>query len=180
MLHGASSAFHGVDINPCDARLLVTANQEEGVSLIDFRKPNTPIMAYGTKVRKRSAMCAKFSANGTKIFALGRRLNPVLYDMAHPKALVEFDHPGYFNSCTMKSGTFGENYVFSGSDNFAVYGWRLPDEMIDPEVDQTLYVKRAQFVLHGHRSIVNQVRFNSAYSILATSGKLSIYDSVRT
>ena len=49
MLQGSSYAFHGVDINPCDARLLVTANQEEGVSLLDFRKPNQPIMKYGTK-----------------------------------------------------------------------------------------------------------------------------------
>ena len=113
-------------------------------------------------------MCAKFSPDGSKIFALGRRLNPVLYDLAHPKALVEFDHPGYFNSCTMKSGSFGENYVFSGSDNFAVYGWKIPDTFDD---GQTMYIKRAQLELHGHRSIVNQVRFNSSYSILATSGK---------
>ena len=38
-------------------------------------------------------------------------------DVSSPKALVEFDHPGYFNSCTMKSGTFGaEDLVFSGND----------------------------------------------------------------
>ena len=44
-------------------------------------------------------------------------MNPVLYDISSPKALVEFDHPGYFNSCTMKSGTFGaEDLVFSGND----------------------------------------------------------------
>ena len=44
-------------------------------------------------------------------------MNPFLYDVSSPKALVEFDHPGYFNSCTMKSGTFGaEDLVFSGND----------------------------------------------------------------
>ena len=74
------------------------ANQEDGVTLLDFRKPNKPILKYGDrKLRKRSAMCARFSPDGSKIFALGRRFNPVLYDLAHPKALVEFDHPGYFN-----------------------------------------------------------------------------------
>ena len=43
-------------------------------------------------------------------------MNPVLYDISSPKALVEFDYPGYFNSCTVKSGTFvAENLVFSGA-----------------------------------------------------------------
>lgn len=31
-------------------------------------------------------------------------------------------------------------------------------------------VKRAQHVLSGHRSIVNQVRYNAAYNIIASSG----------
>ena len=61
-------------------------------------------------------MSAKFSSKGYQIFALGRRMNPVLYDISSPKALVEFDYPGYFNSCTVKSGTFvAENLVFSGA-----------------------------------------------------------------
>ena len=70
----------------------------------------------------------------------------------------------------MKSGCFGQNFVFSGSDNFAVYGWKIP-EFLDQHGNETRYIRRAQLVLHGHRSIVNQVRFNSTYSILGTSGK---------
>ena len=70
----------------------------------------------------------------------------------------------------MKSGCFGQNFVFSGSDNFAVYGWKIP-EFLDQHGNETKYIRRAQLVLHGHRSIVNQVRFNSTYSILGTSGK---------
>ena len=57
-------------------------------------------MKYGTNnihKKKKSAMCAKFSPDGSKIFALGRTSNPVLYDLVHPKPMVEFDHPGYFN-----------------------------------------------------------------------------------
>ena len=64
-------------------------------------------------------MSAKFSPNGSHIFALGRRMNPVLYDISSPKAIAEFDHPGYFNSCTMKSGTFGtQDLVFSGKNMY--------------------------------------------------------------
>ena len=74
----------------------------------------------------------------------------------------------------MKSGCFGQNFVFSGSDNFAVYGWKIP-EFLDQHGNETKYIRRAQLVLHGHRSIVNQVRFNSTYSILGTSGKFFYY-----
>ena len=43
-------------------------------------------------------------------------MNPFLYDVSSPKALVEFDYPRYFNSCTVKSGTFvAENLVFLGA-----------------------------------------------------------------
>ena len=80
----------------------------------------------------------------------------------------------YYYSCTMKSGCFGQNFVFSGSDNFAVYGWKIP-EFLDQHGNETKYIRRAQLVLHGHRSIVNQVRFNSTYSILGTSGKFCMY-----
>jgi len=172
MLHGSGFAFHDVSFNPVDPRLVVTANQNEGVSLLDYRKLNKPIMKYGVsrqKSSKISAMSAKFSPNGSHIFALGRRMNPVLYGISSPKALAEFDHPGYFNSCTMKSGTFGtQDLVFSGSDDFNIYAWKIP---IHSETNQpTKIIKRADFVLKGHRSIVNQVRFNPVFNCIASSG----------
>jgi WD repeat-containing protein 22 len=175
MLHGSGFAFHDVSFNPVDPRLVLTANQNEGVSLLDYRKLNKPIMKYGIsqqnqqKSSKISAMSAKFSQNGSQIFALGRRMNPVLYDISSPKALVEFDHPGYFNSCTMKSGTFGsQDLVYSGSDDFNIYAWKIP---IHSETNQpTKIIKRADFVLKGHRSIVNQVRFNPVFNCVASSG----------
>jgi len=175
MLHGSGFAFHDVSFNPVDPRLVVTANQNEGVSLLDYRKLNKPIMKYGIsrqnqqKNSKISAMSAKFSPNGSHIFALGRRMNPVLYDISSPKAIAEFDHPGYFNSCTMKSGTFGtQDLVFSGSDDFNIYAWKIP---IHSDTNQpTKTIKRADFVLKGHRSIVNQVRFNPVFNCVASSG----------
>ena len=124
-------------------------------------------MTYGRK-KKKSAMCAKFNDDGTKIFVLGRKSNPLLYDLSSPLPIAEFDHPGYWNRCTMKSGTFGRNYVFSGSDNFAIYAWQIPDFCSSESGFQ--YIKRADFVLQGHQSIVNQVRFNPIYNVLASSG----------
>ena len=164
-LQGSTFPYHSVKFNPVDPTLLVTANQENGASLIDCRKPDTPIMTYG---RNKSAMCANFSPNGSQIFVLGRKLNPFLYDLANPLPIAEFDHPGYWNRCTMKSGTFGaQDYVFSGSDNFAIYAWKIPENCDDQGFQ---YIKRADFVLQGHQSIVNQVRYNSTFDVLASSG----------
>ena len=42
-------------------------------------------------------------------------------------------------------------FAVSGSDDFNLYMWRIPD---DPEVG---WVDKAHLVLAGHRSIVNQV-----------------------
>ena len=69
----------------------------------------------------------------------------------------------------MKSCCFGgpnDEYVLSGSDDFNVYMWRLPEE----GDFSSQWVARAQHVLQGHRSIVNQVRYNHSRSLLATSG----------
>ena len=51
MLQGSSYPYHSVSFNPVDSKLLVTANQENGASLIDCRKPNKPIMTYGRSQR---------------------------------------------------------------------------------------------------------------------------------
>ena len=114
-------------------------------------------------------MCARWNSRGDRILGLRRRLSPVLYRVDSPASIAQFDHPGYYNSCTMKSCCFGgpnDEYVLSGSDDFNVYMWRLPEE--GDFCSQ--WVARAQHVLQGHRSIVNQVRYNHSRSLLATSG----------
>lgn len=57
-------------------------------------------------LRRQSCMCVRFSSDGRQLLALRRRLPPVLFDAAAPVPLVQFDHPGYLNSCTMKSACF--------------------------------------------------------------------------
>ena len=167
VIQSSRHPFHGVHFNPFDPRLIVTANQEDGAILIDRRYANKPVMKYRKPNYKNTAMCARFSPqDGSRILVLGRRQNPLLYDISQSSPIVEFDHPGYFNSVTMKSATFGHDFVLCGSDDFNVYGWKIPELA----KDSFQHIRRADFVLKGHRSIVNQVKFNPTFNLAATSG----------
>lgn len=76
-----------------------------------------PVLRYGNESSAQSCMNVRFNAAGNRLLALRRRLPPVLYAIDSPTHLCQFDHPGYYNSCTMKSCCFaGDNdeYVLSG------------------------------------------------------------------
>ena len=151
MIAGFSHAFHAVHFNPVEPRLLVTANQKRGIGLWDIRRPGTMVLKY----ESRSSMHVRFNSDGTKILGLRRKLPPILFSIDSPVHLCEFDNPGYYNSCTMKSCCFGgpnDEFVFSGSDDFNLYMWKIPEDG-----DGTSWQDRAHLVLQGHRSIVNQV-----------------------
>ncbi|XP_034941352.1 DDB1- and CUL4-associated factor 5 [Chelonus insularis] len=158
--------FHSVMFNPVEPRQLATANAEEGVSTWDIRKPLEPVLRYGLEGPTQSCMNVRFNSAGTRLLALKRRLPPVLYAVDSPKLLCHFDQPGYYNSCTMKSSCFAgddESYVLSGSDDFSLYMWKIPNEDVN-------WVESAHMILRGHRSIVNHVRYNPRHCILASSG----------
>ncbi|XP_060805349.1 DDB1- and CUL4-associated factor 5 [Amyelois transitella] len=161
-------AFHGVMFHPHQVGILVSANARDGVALWDLRSPKHPALRYvGNKGSVQNSMSVRFNAAGTHILALRRRLAPVLYAIQSPEPVAEFYHQDYYNSCTMKSCCFageGDQFVLSGSDDFNLYMWKIPDGGgggydIEPHI-----------VLYGHRSIVNQVRYNPHYSIIASSG----------
>ncbi|KAG7202814.1 hypothetical protein KM043_009971 [Ampulex compressa] len=160
------AAFHSVMFNPVESRMLATANAKDGINMWDVRKPLEPVLHYGNESPTQSSMNVRFNAAGNRLLALRRRLPPVLYAIDSPTHLCQFDHPGYYNSCTMKSCCFaGDNdeYVLSGSDDFNLYMWKIPSEGVK-------WVDSAHMVLRGHRSIVNQVRYNQASCIFASSG----------
>ncbi|XP_020860306.1 DDB1- and CUL4-associated factor 5 [Phascolarctos cinereus] len=165
------SAFHSVMFNPVEPRLLATANSKEGVGLWDIRKPQSSLLRYGGNLSLQSAMSVRFNSNGTQLLALRRRLPPVLYDIHSRLPVFQFDNQGYFNSCTMKSCCFAgdrDQYILSGSDDFNLYMWRIPP---DPEAGGIGRVVNGAFmVLKGHRSIVNQVRFNPHTYMICSSG----------
>ncbi|XP_046402157.1 DDB1- and CUL4-associated factor 5 isoform X2 [Ischnura elegans] len=170
-LAGYTSAFHAVMFNPVEPRLLTTANSKEGVGLWDIRKPRQVVLRYGCNGPPQSCMSARFNSRGTHVLALRRRLPPVLYAVHSPAHVCQFDHQGYYNSCTMKSCCFAgesDDYVLSGSDDFNLYVWKIPTDLgVDGKAH---WIIKAHMVLKGHRSIVNQVRFNYTNYLIASSG----------
>ncbi|XP_034433217.1 DDB1- and CUL4-associated factor 5 isoform X1 [Hippoglossus hippoglossus] len=165
------SAFHSVMFNPVEPRLLATANSKEGVGLWDIRKPRSSLLRYGGNMSLQSAMSVRFNSTGTQLLALRRRLPPVLYELHSRLPSYQFDNQGYFNSCTMKSCCFAgdkDQYILSGSDDFNLYMWRIPK---NPEAGGAGRVVNGAFmILKGHRSIVNQVRFNPHTYMICSSG----------
>ncbi|XP_063804076.1 DDB1- and CUL4-associated factor 5 isoform X1 [Pseudophryne corroboree] len=165
------SAFHSVMFNPVEPRLLATANSKEGVGLWDIRKPHSSLLRYGGNLSLQSAMSVRFNSSGTQLLALRRRLPPVLYDLHSRLPVFQFDNQGYFNSCTMKSCCFAgdrDQYILSGSDDFNLYMWKIPSS---PEAGGPGRVVNGAFmILKGHRSIVNQVRFNPNTYMICSSG----------
>ncbi|KAK7103564.1 hypothetical protein V1264_018436 [Littorina saxatilis] len=168
VLASYSSSMHAVMYNPAEPRLLATANAKEGVGLWDIRKPRSVLMRYGGRYLQQSCMSVRINNQGTHLVALRRRLPPVVYDLSNTNPLCDLDHDGYYNSCTMKSCSFAgpnDEYVLSGSDDFNLYMWKIPDDL-----SQRVYVKQAHMVLRGHRSIVNQVRYDHHSGIVISSG----------
>ncbi|KAE9413986.1 hypothetical protein Angca_006174, partial [Angiostrongylus cantonensis] len=82
---------------------------------------------------------------------------------------VELKDPQYSNVHTIKSITFmDDNTIVTGSDDFNVYAWRVPGT--DNNGEQSSVVSKATFVLKGHRSIVNHVRYSRSNRIIASCG----------
>lgn len=160
--------FHAVTYHPFDGNLLATANNKEGAALWDLRTPRFPLLRYGGKNSTQSCMSVRFNTLGTQILALRRRLPPVLYNTTSTEPVSQFWDGGYYNSCTMKSCSFAgeyDEYVISGSDDFNLYVWKIGDTETTNQM-----TKETHMVLYGHRSIVNQVRYNPQKCLIASSG----------
>ncbi|KAB0801590.1 hypothetical protein PPYR_03776 [Photinus pyralis] len=159
------TGFHSVMFNPFNSRLLATANSEEGISLWDYRKPREALIRYDCTTGEVSGISVCFNSSGSRLLALRRRLPPVLYATQSQNAICQFYHPQYYNSCTMKTCCFaGDNdeYILSGSDDFNLYMWHVPKDSSEWGMPHV--------VLRGHRSIVNQVRYNKHSNLIASSG----------
>lgn len=181
--------FHSVMFHPIDDHFLITANAKEGSALWDTRAQKMPMIRYGGENAAQSCMSVRFNSMGTLLLALRRRLPPILYSTLDPEPICQFYNPDYYNSCTMKSCTFAgpsDEFVLSGSDDFNLYVWRVADAdrklfyffnsvpfkllFKFPVEQHRQWVDKNQMVLYGHRSIVNQVRYNPQKCLLASSG----------
>jgi len=164
----SAGSFHGVAFNPYETQLIVTANHFDGVVLYDMRKPEVPLIKYGVTGQRESAMFAKFNQLGTQVLSLMRRSGPVLYDLENSGAPMRFSHPEYKNICTLKSPCFvgdTDEYVAAGSDDFNIYLWRNEGKDFAGGTNEDPLI-----VLKGHRSIVNQIRYNRFSHTIASSG----------
>lgn len=89
------------------------------------------LIHYGSNVGQVSGISACFNTKGSHLLALRRRLPPVLYETQNETAICQFYHPHYYNSCTMKTCSFAgedDEYVMSGSDDFNLYVWKVPND----------------------------------------------------
>ncbi|ALC46585.1 CG42233 [Drosophila busckii] len=162
--------FNAVEFHPLNGHFLATANAKRGAQLWDLRHHAQPICQYNYIPESPSCMSVRFNCNGSLLLTLHRRLPPILYNPSSPEPVACFFHDEYFNSCTMKSCTFAgpqDELLVSGSDNFNMYMWRL--EGVDLE-RRNQWMEVPPVILTGHRSIVNQVRYNRERCLLASSG----------
>ncbi|EDV91497.1 GH17476 [Drosophila grimshawi] len=162
--------FNAVEFHPLNGNFLATANAKRGAQLWDLRHHTQALCQYNYITESPSCMSVRFNCNGSLLLTLHRRLPPILYSPSSPEPLCSFYHDEYFNSCTMKSCTFAgpqDELVVSGSDNFNMFIWRL--DGVDLE-KKNQWIDTTPVILTGHRSIVNQVRYNRQRCLLASSG----------
>lgn len=185
-VRSTGGAFQSCQFSPVDDNLLAAANEVSGLSLIDLRMKRTllryraqrslskhsteSVIDTGTN---QNAMSVRFSQSGQRLAVLRGKLRPAVYCLNEPAGpACLFDHEGFANACTLKSCCFAgldDQYFVTGSDDFAVYCWRIP-ELNEGAEAETQLVSAAHLRLEGHRSIVNQCRFNRKLHLLATSG----------
>ncbi|XP_016979826.1 DDB1- and CUL4-associated factor 5 [Drosophila rhopaloa] len=162
--------FNAVEFHPLNGNFLATANAKRGAMLWDLRHHQQALCQYNYIPESPSCMSVRFNCNGTLLLTLHRRLPPILYSPGSPEPVATFYNEEYFNSCTMKSCTFAgpqDELVVSGSDNFNMFIWRL--DGVDLE-KKNQWMETPPVILTGHRSIVNQVRYNRQRCLLASSG----------
>ncbi|XP_017122822.1 DDB1- and CUL4-associated factor 5 [Drosophila elegans] len=162
--------FNAVEFHPLNGNFLATANAKRGAMLWDLRHHQEALCQYNYIPESPSCMSVRFNCNGSLLLTLHRRLPPILYNPGSSEPVATFYHDEYFNSCTMKSCTFAgpqDELVVSGSDNFNMFIWRL--DGVDLE-EKNQWMETPPVILTGHRSIVNQVRYNRQRCLLASSG----------
>jgi len=164
--HGA---FESCAFNPVRPNEIATAHVAKGVQIVDLKMPGRPLMRFksGKEAYEQNVSSVRFNERGDQLLAMRSKLPPVLYSVDAEEPLCQFDHEGFLNSCTAKSCCFvgdRDQYVCSGSDDFGVYIWKCPSEKSQK------WVHEAHLKLRGHRSIVNQVRYNSKFHLLISSG----------
>ena len=183
-------SFHSVHYNPVDANFIAVGNEITGASLIDVRM-NRPCMRFKSWTSEegepkpsdfnQNVMSVRFNKFGTQLSVLAFKRRPVIHELNRAEPIYQFDHPDYTNLCTLKNCCFigdSDQYLISGSDNFSLFIWKVPDSnsnYLNPfpssmSEKKCRTIDEAHLILRGHRSIVNQARYNDKFHMIASSG----------
>ncbi|CAJ0590052.1 unnamed protein product [Cylicocyclus nassatus] len=151
--------------NPANALFFATASNR-GVRLYDLRNRRKPLLDLRTFVKE--AIYVEWNSTGTALAALQSHSDPSYIDLS-THTCVELKDPEYSNVHTIKSVTFmDDTTVMTGSDDFNIYAWKVPETI--GSTDEKGSVLKADFVLKGHRSIVNHVRYSPSNRIITSCG----------
>ncbi|KAK6019503.1 WD domain, G-beta repeat protein [Ostertagia ostertagi] len=147
--------------NPANALFFATASNR-GVRLMNFEPPLLDLRTFVSE-----AIYVEWNSTGTALTALQSHSNPIYIDLTDHRR-VELKDPEYSNVHTIKSVTFmDDGMVMTGSDDFNIYAWQIP---ASSQAQENENISEATFVLKGHRSIVNHVRYSPSNRIISSCG----------
>ncbi|CAI2161797.1 15510_t:CDS:10, partial [Funneliformis geosporum] len=154
-------------------------------------------LTRSSKNAKPDISSVSFNPSGNMLCATINRYYPTLYNVCDETPLCIFSsdydsdtQTGYKNCCTYKQGHFGGpngEYFLCGSDDFRVYIWKVPEietmlknpslknideiNFINDDVKMSPFNNSTpQYVLDGHRSIVNSVIWHPHFPLIFSSG----------
>ncbi|RIA98974.1 WD40-repeat-containing domain protein [Glomus cerebriforme] len=165
----------------------------------DFLLKYVTILTRNYKNAEPGISSVSFNPSGTLLCAIINRYRPTLYNVGDEKPLCTFSsyydsdtQTGYKNDCTFKQGYFGGpngDYFLCGSDDFRVYVWKVPDmetmmnaQSFTKSLEEEIYFSdngtiinplnnsNPQYVLNGHRSIVNSAIWHPHVPLIFSSG----------
>ncbi|KAA8493190.1 DDB1- and CUL4-associated factor 5 [Porphyridium purpureum] len=133
-----------------------------------------------TMVEGKEITGIDFDHTGEQLVCLAKNSSPVVFGTFDPDDAHVLQSSTFLNRTTMKGVSFGgadSSFVLAGSDDFGVYVWRTPklqnhrgQTAIAEEQDAAAEHSSELYVLHGHRSIVNNVRMHPVFPWIASAG----------
>ncbi|CAI2355370.1 unnamed protein product [Caenorhabditis sp. 36 PRJEB53466] len=179
---GFGGDFYTAEFHPVTPRLLLVNSKKGGPNVYDVRMPIRPVyersqFAASPPASHYAWMGSMWSPSGNQFMSIRNNAYPVYFDLIS-KRCFNLKSEGYLNCHTIKSMTFIDDHtVATGSDHFGIHVWKVPrageDEgfrrVVHPRPDAYI-VPKAIKVLHGHRSIPNNMRYSTLNQILISSG----------
>ncbi|KAI1719360.1 DDB1- and CUL4-associated factor 5 [Ditylenchus destructor] len=152
-----------VEYNRRQPNLIAVCSKSDGLVVHDIRKATDYYASAGSFTS--NAICAQWSPEGDAIFCIISKSDPIYFNLLNSE-YIHLRDPEYKNLCTVKSCTFaGSNYLVTGSDDWNIYVWKVPDVWTGGET-----IDQAYTVLKGHRSVVNHIQYGEQSNLLISCG----------